>query len=285
MGHLYLLLFFSLICVHAKITKKPWEYEGTTPFIKEIVLGRCHTYLELSATNRKESLNVDVNCSKLWETFRNVWANKNPCTINAASYKPFFSLISTNKTVKDQLLFYSGLRRLTGDLTAVNDNYFTLEKTISGFVADKLDWCGCVSPTKSCVNGINYGKCSSTCKASSHFWKAASTNFAKTAAGTAYVMMNGTKRGKETAYHKDSYFTRYELPTLGRNGLVKKLVIMVAFDLGVPPKERCGTRSIATLAADAKKYGIKSVRCIDNPRMIVSILCAKFPDAKQCLKR
>ena len=60
---------------------------GTTPRIKEIVVGRCYDYqykkIGLNSTTWK-------NCSKIWDTFHGAFAYKNPCKLTFDDYKPYF---------------------------------------------------------------------------------------------------------------------------------------------------------------------------------------------------
>jgi len=234
---------------------------------------------------------INLDCNQLWDRFRSAWAGKDNCAVKETDYNEFFSLVHNDKSVKDRLLFYSGVRRLTQDFTQTNENYVTLERTITGMIGNDLDFCGCTSESKTCVDGISYDtckKCTGDAKdASYRFWEAASKNFAKRASGVSYVMLNGSKNADEKAYHKWSFFKNYELPELaklGRQGVVRKLVIFVVSDLDRKMREGCKNSdgSVAVLIQDARKLGIKKVRCVDDPRMIINILCAKNPRAKQC---
>ena len=61
---------------------------GSTPKIKEIVLGRCFDF-------QNEKLGPDKSkwkdCNKIWEAFHKGFAYKNPCKLTQDDYKPFFS--------------------------------------------------------------------------------------------------------------------------------------------------------------------------------------------------
>ena len=103
MMKLQVILIISIIGVEGFNGKKPWQFQGTTPGIKDIVLGRCYTYLELSLANRNNGLTINVDCNKLWETFRNCWAGKDPCSVTEDSYRSLFVLLNTKRTVKNKV--------------------------------------------------------------------------------------------------------------------------------------------------------------------------------------
>jgi len=290
---LYVRMLLLLVCVCFQTTKsaQPWEHKGSTPFLKELIIGRCHEYLQLSRTNQLPAFTINVDCKEVWNRFRSAWAGKDNCAVKASDYNDFISIIHNDKSVKDKLLFYSGVQRLTQDFTQANENYVTLERTISGFIGNDLDFCGCTEESKTCVEGISYDtckKCGEGVKDAKYiFWEVASRDFAKRSSGVTYVMLNGSKNGDQKAYHDRSFFKNYELPEiskLGRQGVVRKLVIFVVSDLDRKLREGCRNSdgSVTKLIQDARKQGIKKVRCYDEPRMIVNILCAKSPKAKEC---
>ena len=59
--------------------------QGSTPHLKEIVLGRCWDFQR----QKKHAVSAK-NCSKIWETFYAAWAYKDPCKTTFADYKPYF---------------------------------------------------------------------------------------------------------------------------------------------------------------------------------------------------
>ena len=75
-------LFLLLSTVHLSVQNK-----GSTPHIKEIVVGRCYDY-----QYKKFGLNATTwkNCSKIWEALYGAFAYKNPCNLTFADYKPYF---------------------------------------------------------------------------------------------------------------------------------------------------------------------------------------------------
>lgn len=61
--------------------------KGSTPRIKEMVVGRCYDY-----QYKKFGSNTTTwkNCSKIWDAFHGGFAYKNPCNLTFADFKPYF---------------------------------------------------------------------------------------------------------------------------------------------------------------------------------------------------
>lgn len=61
--------------------------KGSTPRIKEIVIGRCYDY-----QYKKFGSNATTwkNCSKIWDALHRGFAYKNPCNLTFVDYKPYF---------------------------------------------------------------------------------------------------------------------------------------------------------------------------------------------------
>nr|XP_047143636.1 ADP-ribosyl cyclase/cyclic ADP-ribose hydrolase-like [Hydra vulgaris] len=219
-------VFFSVLTFISHIyAYVPWEFNGTTPNINEIIIGRCLQFKLVSSQNRNPALYVDADCKKA--------------------------------------LFWSGTRQIVHDYTAVQNYFFTLEDTFAGYIVNNLQWCGCKSCqgginfnscNKSCTNYALYS-----------YWLKASKTFAENANGTAYVMVNGTTDSGLTAYFSKSYFGMVELPTMGQKKQVTQLVVIVVNNLETKPKEKCGQGSLINLVQDAYKVGINKVKCIDQP--------------------
>lgn len=124
-------IFLVIMAVQASRRKRPWDFKGTVPGIREIVLGRCYTYLELSSTNRKQSLTVNVDCKILWQKFRRAWANKDPCNVTEKSYQDFISLMDSKKTTKDQVMNFEFCKYSFSLFCSLNFFRFKLNLIIS----------------------------------------------------------------------------------------------------------------------------------------------------------
>ncbi|XP_065684421.1 ADP-ribosyl cyclase/cyclic ADP-ribose hydrolase-like isoform X1 [Hydra vulgaris] len=274
-------VFFSVLTFISHIyAYVPWEFNGTTPNINEIIIGRCLQFKLVSSQNRNPALYVDADCKKVWDLFNSSFSFKDSCQ-NESNYESLFNLVGFKKLLTDQALFWSGTRQIVHDYTAVQNYFFTLEDTFAGYIVNNLQWCGC----KSCQGGINFNSCNKSCTnyALYSYWLKASKTFAENANGTAYVMVNGTTDSGLTAYFSKSYFGMVELPTMGQKKQVTQLVVIVVNNLETKPKEKCGQGSLINLVQDAYKVGINKVKCIDQPEDVMFLLCSKYPKAKQCL--
>lgn len=85
----------------------PKRYKGTTPDLREIIIGRCWDYQRLTIENpyENEDLRVDVDCDEVWKVLNETLAYKDPCKITTKSYDKFFNLIDNGKDLKDQVCF------------------------------------------------------------------------------------------------------------------------------------------------------------------------------------
>ena len=85
----------------------PWIFTGTTPNIKEIIIGRCNQYQELNFQNRNPALYMDVDCKQVWDLFNSSFSFKDSCRsgeINDTSYDPLFKIINNKKLLNDQVV-------------------------------------------------------------------------------------------------------------------------------------------------------------------------------------
>ncbi|XP_065670190.1 ADP-ribosyl cyclase/cyclic ADP-ribose hydrolase isoform X2 [Hydra vulgaris] len=264
----------------------PWIYNGTTPEIEKILNGRCLEYKLFDPNSRNPSLFVDVDCDIVGGKFKNSFAYKDSCTdkFDESSYDEFFNVVNNKKSLNNQALFWSGIKGFAHDYSHIKDGVYTLEDTFSGYLINDLSWCGCKPKTPDCIDGVNYVRCNKSCNSpSDSFWSRASRTFAENANGTAYVMVNGSTAENITAYYNGSYFGKIELPTLGKMKKVNLLIVLVVFNLDNEPKEKCGKGSLVNLVSDAKKYGL-NVQCKDKPSDTLFLLCAKYPQARECVK-
>ena len=95
--------------------------QGSTPKIKEIVLGRCYEY-QLKTIGPQAIYWKD--CNEIWKAFHQAFAYKNPCNLVFDDYQPFFDatgmkqLSKVRKTDKclveegwsfSQIMYYRGV--------------------------------------------------------------------------------------------------------------------------------------------------------------------------------
>jgi hypothetical protein len=63
---------------------------GSTSYLKAIILGRCRYYLEFK---EKSPEMKQRNCTAIWKAFHDGFAFKDPCKLTFADYEPFFAAI------------------------------------------------------------------------------------------------------------------------------------------------------------------------------------------------
>jgi len=251
---------------------------GTTRHLRDVFIGRCWQYQANQMKNQKKVLNI--NCRELWNAFTVEFAHRDPCSSNSSlKYSKFFSLLQADaNTTLPNAMFYSGSKNLVDDFTFINDDYVVLEETLTGYLLDNLVWCGSATSP----DGLNYTLCpkwGDPCDIRYTFWKYASRIFARRAYGTAHTLLNAS-RSKGTAYHKTGFFRTYEMPELK----VDHLVVFVASNVVNPSSEKCGTGSLLELQEDADKRNI-TVKCIDQPELVLRRFCLKFPRSSHCKKK
>ena len=71
--------------------------QGSTPNIKEIVLGRCYQY-QLNTVDPKADQWKD--CNVIWNKFHEGFAYKDPCNLPFKDYLPFFKATGIQKLSK-----------------------------------------------------------------------------------------------------------------------------------------------------------------------------------------
>ena len=82
--YVYILVFLT-VSFHS-LSQFDAEKAGTTPHLKEIVLGRCWNYQLKNVSSKGEPL----NCTSMWKAFHDAFAFKNACNLTFADYEPFF---------------------------------------------------------------------------------------------------------------------------------------------------------------------------------------------------
>lgn len=264
------------ITVHSSV-----QNEGTTPKIKEIVIGRCYDY-QLKKIGPNST--TWKNCTKIWDTFHRAFAYKNPCNLTFDDYKPYFDEVGMPK-IYDKSLFWSGTKTVAHSYSEFGLRATTLEDTMAGWIVNDLNFCGNANLSRNTTDGIDYDFCPNHCDYQTPFWGQASNTFAKHARGIVRVMLNGSRVSPEgehiPAYKRDSYFGRYELPGFEVEKITE-LIILVVHTIDKTAYEWCGTDSIQLLQDDATYGGIR-VRCHDDPDDVRHILCADHPFSRKCL--
>uniref|UniRef100_A0A671QM24 ADP-ribosyl cyclase/cyclic ADP-ribose hydrolase n=1 Tax=Sinocyclocheilus anshuiensis TaxID=1608454 RepID=A0A671QM24_9TELE len=158
-------LGFALLFVLMDVTA---EF-GTTPNLKQIVIGRCFEYVTLA------NLNPRYNCEKIWQEFEMAVVRSSPCDVRVKDYQKMFQVI-TQTLPCGKLLFWSKTRDLMHSYVAVTGSFWTLEDTLLGFMFNDLIWCG----QQERERGFDYQSCPKWSACLNHpvysLWKQASQN-------------------------------------------------------------------------------------------------------------
>ncbi|XP_069104790.1 ADP-ribosyl cyclase/cyclic ADP-ribose hydrolase-like [Argopecten irradians] len=269
MGYnIQVLCFMFLVSMEASVLAT-----GTTPGIQDIFLGRCLAYQELL----KPYPQTEVNCKTLWSTFNTSFAGKEPCSLTTKDYSDFIEM-SLTSIPEDKAMFWSGTYRVAHDYSESGKRFITLEDTLLGYIMNGLTWCGQKAPP-----GINYQSCPpyNGCPetASTAFWGKASSQFASQAKGTVIILLDGSNPARP-AYSTESYFAKFELPSLSPTE-VKMVDVYVVHDINKPYRETCENGTLPTLQQAIKDHGI-DYRCQDNPQSILHLLCVDSPGSVLC---
>ncbi|KAK3602132.1 hypothetical protein CHS0354_003164 [Potamilus streckersoni] len=250
-----------------------------TPDLRQRVIGRC---LEFQANlpdvfceeNKK-------NCTYIWETFSKGFAFTDPCHVNGSGFHDYIT--ATNHSVtENKAIFWEGVYGLVHRYSNRGTTKVTLEDTMPGYLIDSLSFCGdnntsdgLAGEYTSCPSYRPTENCSSS--AETVFWTKASVNFARSAVGNIFVMLNASQ---EPVYHKGSYFGKYELPNLTR-GKVTKATVYIVSASSVSKGSLCGSESLMELKSELAEKDI-DFECQENPREVMFIYCAENPSTDAC---
>lgn len=262
---------FGVLKLHQAPQLKKWQGAGTTLHFREIVLGRCYTYTQLM----KPELRVK-DCQKIVGAFMGAVLSKDPCGFTEGDYQPLIKL--TNQTVPcDKTLFWSKSRELAHQYTKVQQEMFTLEDTLLGYMADGLKWCGDAGSSE-----MNYQSCPDwrgDCanNTMSVFWDTVSKWFAENACGVVQVLLNGSF---SNAFNKNSTFGRVEIYNLHPDK-VSTLQAWVMHNIEDVHSDSCSASSINDLKSISSNRNI-TFTCQSNYRPIKFLQCVKNPEHSSC---
>ncbi|XP_007662462.1 ADP-ribosyl cyclase/cyclic ADP-ribose hydrolase 1 [Ornithorhynchus anatinus] len=264
-----------LIFKKEKAELQKWQGRGTTENLQEIILGRCFNFIRTVNPDQQR----DIDCVRIWKTFKNGFIQKNPCEITVKDYQPLMELAahSANKVPCNKTLLWSKSYDLAHRFAKAQRDFFTLEDTLLGYIADGITWCG-----NSESSEVNYQSCPQwnecTNSPESVYWKTASKMFAEAACGVVHVMLNGSL-GRD-AFKNNSIFGSVEALHLDPKK-VHSVQIWVMHNIGGPANDSCKGSSVNYLKSILEKRNIKSF-CEDNYRPVKFIQCAENPDHRDC---
>uniref|UniRef100_W5MUE2 ADP-ribosyl cyclase/cyclic ADP-ribose hydrolase n=1 Tax=Lepisosteus oculatus TaxID=7918 RepID=W5MUE2_LEPOC len=246
--------FIGVVILLFLFSGKSRTDKGTTQNIKEIIIGRCYSYVKIVHPSSR------YNCEEIWRDFQDAVLNKGPCNVHVEDYDKLFQ--TAKQTLPcNKLLFWSQTHEFVHSLSAVTHLFITLEDTLIGYMFNDLTWCGQTNHT-----GFDFNSCPewSTCEHHpvSSLWKKASEYFAYSSCGNITVMLNGSI---EKAFNKESMFGSVEINSLDPRK-INHVNIKVIDDLEGPFREPCTSGSILDLIKILQNRGFQWT-CTENEMM------------------
>ncbi|XP_062963491.1 ADP-ribosyl cyclase/cyclic ADP-ribose hydrolase 1 [Cynocephalus volans] len=248
-----------------------WNGTGTTDHLSEIVLGRCFLYTRIVQPELR-----DKDCQKIWDAFRNAFISKNPCNIREEDYQPLMKM--ANQTIPcNKTLLWSKTNELAHQYTRVQQDMFTLEDTLLGYIADNLMWCGDASSSEMNYQSCPHWKKDCSNNPNSVFWKMVSQRFAEAACGVVQVMLNGSI---SKTFNKDSIFGSLEIFKL-QPEKVHTLQAWVMHTIEGVASDSCSSSSINELKLILSQKNITFI-CQNDYRPARFVQCVKNPEHLRC---
>lgn len=236
------------------------EQLGTTPNIRDIVVGRCYNYMTLVNPG------VRYDCEDIWMHFETAIFRQPSCNVTAEDYHQMFHYM-TQDWPCHRSLFWSKTRPLMHSYAAVMPHLWTLEDTLVGFMFNDLIWCRQQDDTD-----FDFGACPDWSACENHpvysLWRQASQNFAETACGNITVLLNGSI---SNAFSKRSMFGSVELDSLDPQRVHYVNIHVVASLMG-PQIESCSQGSVVDLIRILQMRGFRWT-CTDNDQMLMTLQC------------
>lgn len=275
----FLILFACLILVSLPdlIHTQCNGPNGTTKNFETIFLGRCENFLNVLYKSNCDIQAANISCNTLLNNFKSAVIGKDPCSVTVDSWKDFLKA-GRHKIPANKSLFWSGTNALAHEIST-SQSYFTLEDTLTGYVANELRWCS--SKGKTAFDSV----CPVDCVVKDNsFWVAASIDFAQKASGIVTVLVNNTvARGGAAANF--SIFMKYEIHNLDPTK-VKEVRIVLASTPGSQIYETCSkpvtlTNAQNILAAKKIPYKCFDYIIFDNFDLR-SLLCYYNSESATC---
>ncbi|XP_077592253.1 ADP-ribosyl cyclase/cyclic ADP-ribose hydrolase 1 [Stigmatopora nigra] len=242
---------------------------GTTPNIKQIVMGRCFNYITLVNPSTR------YDCEAIWRAFEDAVVKQNSCDVAMEHYRHMFREMPQTRAC-DRFLFWSKTKKFIQDYTAIAPHFWTLEDTLAGYMFNDLVWC-----RQQENSGFNFSSCPEWSACLHHpvhsLWRQASKNFAEMACGNITVLLNGSI---ENAFSKNSMFGSVELDHLNPDR-VNYVNIRVVTNLDGPSRESCSRGSILDLIHILQSRGFRWT-CSDNDRILKILQCVQKPEHSWC---
>ncbi|XP_055364411.1 ADP-ribosyl cyclase/cyclic ADP-ribose hydrolase 1-like isoform X2 [Betta splendens] len=241
---------------------------GTTPNIRQIVVGRCYNYINLVNPSYR------YDCEEIWRQFEEAVVHQSYCNVTVEDYGQMFYAVPQSWPC-DRFLFWSKTRTLMHSYAAVVRHFWTLEDTPVGYMFNDLIWCGQED------SGFDFSSCPEWSTCGNHpvysLWRQASQIFAEMACGNVTVLLNGSI---VNAFNRKSMFGSVELDNLDPQK-VDYVNVKVVTNLNGPSIESCSQGSIVDLLHILQSRGFHWT-CTDNDQTLMILQCVQDPKQPSC---
>ncbi|XP_051507131.1 ADP-ribosyl cyclase/cyclic ADP-ribose hydrolase 1-like [Myxocyprinus asiaticus] len=224
--------------------------------LRETVLSRCQGYMDANP-----SASSGNDCERIWSMFEQAYVGKDPCDVPPEAYDPLIKSVQ-QKVPCNENIFWSKTNDMVHALTKNRDCLMTLEDTLLGFMFNKLTWCSKNGSKETFTTGCpGWMECINPVHS---FWTRASANFAATACGNVYVMLNGSIN---SPFNPESTFASVEVQNFNPATLDGLTVLLVTKDTDVMT---CSNKSLMDL----------QMLLSSGPLQAVTYTCRVIPQAK-----
>ncbi|XP_067669574.1 ADP-ribosyl cyclase/cyclic ADP-ribose hydrolase-like [Haliotis asinina] len=275
------LLFIIITCIlHTQQVRGQCVPQGTTPGLRELVMGRCTEYQTIvNPTQLCGNEQQRKNCSEISDNFMTAFSYQPACNVTFSRYDNFIRTANTDVT-RNKAMFWSDVYGVVQQYTNRGQRAMALEDTLIGYIGNGLRFCAQESHP-----GIAYNQeCAGwdqtdTCpyNAEFSFWVKASSNFAAQASGDVYLMLNASLA---LAFYNTSFFGVWELPNLNSSKVTKVNVLLVHIP-GQTVRSKCSSENISSLQRRLRDRNI-GFSCQDSPRGPQAMLCVDHPTEEEC---
>ncbi|XP_071085560.1 ADP-ribosyl cyclase/cyclic ADP-ribose hydrolase-like [Haliotis cracherodii] len=269
------------LVIHQVLVEGQCVPKGTTPDIRELVLGRCVDY----QTNINpgpfcvNGVSNHRNCTALADKFTSAFAFQPGCNVSYSRYDDFLKAAEID-VPPGQSMFWSGVYGVVQMYSNRGQRATVLEDTLIGYMVDGLQFCAQTDPP-----GITYGAdcpgfdqtANCTNNAEFSFWAMASKHYASHASGEAHVMLNASR---DQPFRDSSFFATWEVPNMNASQLSKVNILMVHIP-GQRIRSTCNSNNISGLKKRLRDRNIAS-SCQDSPRGPQTMLCVDYPGEREC---
>ncbi|KAK4472301.1 hypothetical protein MN116_003567 [Schistosoma mekongi] len=240
----------------------------------DIVTSRC---IQWTVTHNI----TNVSCQEVWSSFEKILLsirNQSECIVKPHLFDDFVRQMfeMQQQPIQSDQYFHSQVINVIRGMCKRLGVCRSLETTFPGYLFDELNWCN-----DSLIYNADYEtvcKCNYNNGVVNAFWQSASTEYARRATGTIFVVLNGSVK---LPFDENRTFGSIELPQL-KYPKVKQLIVKLIHDLeDTIPRHTCESTNLLRFASKVNSSYI-SFSCINDPLEFKHYQCIKNPLNKHC---